>query len=260
MTLLIDGDWLGYKTCASCESETRWSEWCHTLTVNPQEAMARAAGQVEAWMRMTGHTEVLMCISSYPTFRHELNQDYKANRIGKRKPMALREVYDYLAETYGGVTYTQLEADDTMGLLATCGTVEDPIIVSPDKDMRTIPGKLLTLDFGGDGQVQLVTKSEADRNWMLQVLTGDKADNIHGIPGVGPKTADKILGSACTLKEMWPIVVAAYQKKGKTFSDALLNARLTRILRRGDYDLQQEKLTLWHPSAEKELCEAGANV
>ena len=255
MTLLIDGDWLGYKICSSCETETRWTEWCHTLSVNPIEAKARASDQVESWMRMTGHTEVRMCFSSNPTFRHEIYQDYKANRVAKRKPMALREVYDFLGKAYCGVTYTGLEADDTMGLLATCNAVDDPIIVSPDKDMRTIAGKLMAND-----QVQLITKDEADRNWMMQVLTGDKVDNIQGIAGVGPKTADKILGSACTLKDMWPIVVGTYQKKGRTFSDALLNARLCRILRRGDYDLQREKLSLWHPSSEKDLAEASANA
>ena len=255
MTLLIDCDWLGFKTCAGCETETKWSEWCHTLSVNPIEAKAKAASQVEYWMKMTGHSEVRMCISSYPTFRHERHQDYKANRIGKRKPMALREVYDYLAEAYGGVTYNQLEADDTMGLLATSGTVPDPIIVSPDKDMKTIPGRLLV-----DDKVWNITRNEANRNWMAQVLTGDKADNIEGLAGVGPKTADKILGTACTLAEMWPLVVQAYQKKGKTFSDALLNARLCRILRHGDYDIGRGTLRLWHPSAEPELCEAGVSV
>ena len=253
MTLLIDGDWLGYKTCAGCETETRWTEWCHTLTVNPIEAKAKAASQIEHWLKLTGHSEARICMSSYPTFRHEIYQDYKANRIGKRKPMALREVYDYLAEAFGGITFHQLEADDTMGLMATAAMVDDPVIVSPDKDMKTIPGRLLV-----DDKVWNITLNEANRNWMTQVLTGDKADNIEGLSGVGPKTADKILGTACTLAEMWPVVVQAYQKKGRTFSDALLNARLCRILRHADYDLAEGSLNLWHPSADPELCEAGA--
>ena len=55
-------------------------------------------------------------------------------------------------------------------------------------------------------------------------------------------------------------MVKAYQKKGKTFTDALLAARMTRILRHGDYDLEQQKLILWHPSQEQDLCEVNANV
>lgn len=255
MTLLIDGDWLGYKTCASCETETKWTEWCHTLTVNPVEAKARASQQIGYWMNVTQDQDVRICLSSYPTFRHELSQEYKANRIGKRKPMALREVYDYLAVTYNGVTIGQLEADDVMGLLATSGQVNDPIIVSPDKDMKTVPGKLLVND-----KVWNISKNEADRSWMTQALTGDRVDNVDGLPGVGPKTADKILGTTTTLREMWPVVVKAYQKKGKTFTDALLAARMTRILRHGDYDMEQQKLILWHPSQEQDLCEVSANV
>ena len=42
-----------------------------------------------------------------------------------------------------------------------------------------------------------------------------------------------------TLREMWPVVVKAYQKKGKTFTDALLAARMTRILRHGDYNIRR---------------------
>ena len=250
MTLLIDGDWLGYKTCASFETETKWTEWCHTLTVNPVEAKAKASQQIGYWMNVTQDQDVRICLSSYPTFRHELSQEYKANRIGKRKPMALREVYDYLAVTYNGVTMGQLEADDVMGLLATSGQVNDPIIVSPDKDMKTVPGKLLVND-----KVWNISKNEADRSWMTQTLTGDRVDNVDG-----PKTADKILGTTTTLREMWPVVVKAYQKKGKTFTDALLAARMTRILRHGDYDLEQQKLILWHPSQEQDLCEVNANV
>ena len=121
--------------------------------------------------------------------------------------------------------------------------------------MKTVPGKLLI-----DDKVWTISKNEADRNWMTQVLTGDRADNVDGLPGVGPKTADKILGTTMTLREMWPVVVKAYQKKGKTFTDALLAARMTRILRHGDYNIDEQKLTLWHPSQEQELCEAGANV
>jgi len=255
MTLLIDGDWLGYSSCASCETETRWSEWCHTLSVNPVEAKARASQRIGYWMNVTQDQDVRVCLSSYPTFRHELSQEYKANRIGKRKPMALREVYEFLSATYNGVSMGQLEADDVMGLLATSGKVADPIIVSPDKDMKTVPGRLLV-----DDKVWTISKNEADRNWMIQVLTGDRADNVDGLPGVGPKTADKILGTTMTLREMWPVVVKAYQKKGKTFTDALLAARMTRILRHGDYNIDEQKLTLWHPSQEQELCEAGANV
>ena len=57
--------------------------------------------------------------------------------------------------------------------------------------MRTIPCKLLAGD-----DLELITKRQADRNWMKQACSGDPTDNYKGIPGVGLVGADKILGDS----------------------------------------------------------------
>ena len=82
---------------------------------------------------------------------------------------------------------------------------------------------------------------------MIQALTGDSTDNYKGIAGCGPVTAEKILGDAKTLPDMWDKVVAAYEKKKQTFADAVLTAQLARILRQGDYDFKTQEVTLWTP-------------
>ena len=46
---------------------------------------------------------------------------------------------------------------------------------------------------------------------------------------------------------MWNKVVAAYEKKGQTVGDALMTARLARILREGDYDYSTGEVKLWNP-------------
>ena len=130
-----------------------------------------------------------------------------------------------------------------MGLLATGHKYENPVIVSPDKDMRGVPCTLLAGD-----DLELITRKKADRHWMCQVLSGDKTDNVEGLTGVGPVTANKLLGDAETVEEMWAQVHAAYVKKKKTYADAIMTARLTRILRDGEYDHVTGNVKLWEPT------------
>ena len=245
MTLLIDADHLIYAGCAACECDIRWDEWINTLHLEQSDVKDYITMRLSYWREVSGHSDVVMCFSDYPTFRHELHPEYKANRIGKRKPLGLRDIRKWAAEQYESRTCVGLEADDTMALLATSGLYKDPIIVSIDKDMRTVPCSLLAGD-----EVETIHPAQANRVWMTQALTGDSTDNYPGIKGVGPAKAAKILGEAGTLPDMWEKVVAAYRKEGLTFRDALLNARLARILRYGDYDFHAGTVHLWDPDAD----------
>jgi DNA polymerase-1 len=108
--------------------------------------------------------------------------------------------------------------------------------------MKTVPCTLIASD-----DMELITKKKADRHWMIQSLTGDSTDNFKGLIGCGPVTADKILGDAKTLPDMWDKVVEAYEKKKQTFADAILTARLSRILREGDFNYKTKEVELWTP-------------
>ena len=184
-----------------------------------------------------------MCFTSYPTFRHEIFPEYKINRIGKRKPLALKSVIKEVKERYETVAYDNLEGDDVLGLLATNGRYKDPIIVSVDKDMRTLPCKLIA-----DDSIEHITNKKADRHWFEMSLAGDAGDGILGIKGMGMVTASKTLANTPDTKEaLWSKVQETYTKKGYTIADAILNARLTRILREGDYDYNTGEVKLWNP-------------
>ena len=187
-------------------------------------------------------SDVVMCFTEYPTFRHQIFSDYKANRKNKRKPLALYAMVEQIKQRYESVSYTGLEGDDVLGLLATSKRYSNPIVVSPDKDMKTVPCTLIASD-----DMELITKKKADRHWMIQSLTGDSTDNFKGLIGCGPVTADKILGDAKTLPDMWDKVVEAYEKKKQTFADAILTARLSRILREGDFNYKTKEVELWTP-------------
>ena len=227
MTLLIDADWLIYSSCCACETDVRWDENIHTLHLDERDAMQLIEDR----------------IAQYPTFRHGIYQDYKANRLSKRKPLGLKQIRDRVVKEFHAISFDGLEGDDVMALLATGERYEDPVIVSPDKDMRGVPCTLLAGD-----DLELITRKKADRHWMVQTLSGDKTDNVEGLVGVGPVTAEKLLGDAETIEEMWAKVHQAYVKKKKTYADAIMTARLTRILRDGEYDHVTGDVKLWEPA------------
>jgi DNA polymerase-1 len=96
-------------------------------------------------------------------------------------------------------------------------------------------------------KMEVNNMADANRNWMIQALVGDTSDNYPGLKGFGPVKAEKLLAPHHTLAAMWTAVVEAYRKNGGTFADALLNARMARILRYGDYDFVAGTVELWDP-------------
>ena len=71
----------------------------------------------------------------------------------------------------------------------------------------------------------------------------DPVDGIKGIPGVGDKKAEVILGS----RPSWGAVEQAYIKAGMTRDDAIQQARLVRILRWEDWLDKKQEVRLWLP-------------
>ena len=244
MTLLIDADWLIYNSCCACEQDTRWNEWEHTLYSNRLEILNMIENRLDVYRSIADSKhDIVMCFTSYPTFRHEIFPEYKINRIGKRKPLALKSVIKEVKERYETVAYENLEGDDVLGLLATNGRYKDPIIVSVDKDMRTLPCKLIA-----DDSIEHITNKKADRHWFEMSLAGDSGDGIAGLKGMGMVTASKTLANTPDTRDaLWSKVQETYTKKGYSIADAILNARLTRILREGDYNYSTGEVKLWQP-------------
>jgi len=244
MTLLIDADWLIYNSCCACEQDTRWTEHEHTLHSDERDIMNLIDNRIDVYKNIAGENhDIIMCFTSYPTFRHEIFPEYKIHRIGRRKPLALRSVINNCKKIYDCVSYPNLEGDDVLGLLATNGQYKNPIIVSVDKDMRTIPCKLIAAE-----EVEHITEKKANRHWFEMSIAGDSTDGIVGVKGTGMVTATKLLADTPdTIDALWSKVAETYTKKGYTLADAILNARLTRILREGDYDYKTGEVKLWQP-------------
>jgi DNA polymerase-1 len=96
----------------------------------------------------TSESDDLVVVLSGPEdFRRELEPTYKGNRKGKRKPLGYTVVREWLYERHPDrvVSMPCLEADDYLGILATTPNAPERIIVSDDKDLKTIPGRLYRL-------------------------------------------------------------------------------------------------------------------
>ena len=239
MNILIDADFIVYKCCAACETEIDYGEDVIFVTSNFSDAYKAVKREIQHIQDVFGSfSKPILFFSDSKNFRKKISPDYKGHR-NRKKPCGYKRVIRNLKIEYDVCIMPELEADDAMGIYAT--KLTGNIIVSPDKDMRQIPGKLYNLE-----DTTTVTPEEGARWHLIQTLAGDQTDGYSGVPGIGGKRAETLFN-----KEgySWATVVKAFEDKGLTEEDALLNARLARILTVEDYDSKQKEPRLWTPEA-----------
>jgi DNA polymerase-1 len=147
-----------------------------------------------------------------PTFRHEIFESYKANRLKMPENLALQiepllqgvKALGLKAKVTDGV-----EADDCIASLTQRFKQKCPvIIVGSDKDLWQLLDENVFVWDPGQKKEKLVTLEtfkteqgiEPDQWADFQALVGDKVDNIPGVPGVGPKTALALLNEFHSLE------------------------------------------------------------
>ena len=223
--LLIDADYIVYKNCAAAEYDIDWGD--DVIMVGSKFSDAYN-GVIRDLDRIKGEffdSELILFFSDSVNFRKRVDPDYKGHR-NRKKPCGYRRVIHKLHEEYEVVRMPELEADDAIGIYATSN--DDCVIVSPDKDMKQIPGRLYNMDE------TFTIESQDGWEWFLiQTLAGDSTDGYSGAPGFGIKTSQKFFTE---FGYTWNSVVKAFKQKGLTEADALRNARLAKILTADDYD------------------------
>jgi len=241
--LLIDGDILAYQIATNNEVETNWGDGLWTLHSDENSCKQQFDAVVDDLGSNLSADDYIVALTDKNNFRKDILPTYKSNRNTKRKPIVLNAMREHIMEKHNGVIWKNLEADDVMGIMATEPTQEDRVIVSIDKDMRTIPCTL-----SNDGMTtEQIPQRLADYHFMIQVLTGDKVDGYDGIDGVGIKTAEKLIKKYTNvpLLDLWKIVKGIYKDKGYTEQEALQQARVAHILRHGEYNKKTGKVKLW---------------
>ena len=236
-TLLIDADYIVYKSCASAEYDIDYGEDIIVVGSKFSEAYNNTIRDLDRIKSNFFDPNVILFFSDSTNFRKLVYVDYKGHR-NRKKPCGYKRVIHALHDDYKVVIMPTLEADDAMGIYATSN--DDCVICSPDKDMKQIPGQLFDMK-------ESFTIDEVDGwQWFLiQTLAGDQTDGYAGAPGFGVKTSSKFFGEN---GYTWNSVVTAFASKGLTEKDALQNAQLAKILTADDYDFEQQRPILWTPT------------
>ena len=240
MELLIDADYIVYKNCAAAETEIDFGEDVILVTSNFSDAYNATIKELtKIKLEFGGFPNIKLFFSDTKNFRKKIAPSYKGHR-NRKKPCGYKRVINKLKTEFEVIVMPELEADDAMGIYAT--QYPGNVIVSPDKDMKQIPGTLYNLD-----ERFTITK-DSGRAWhFIQCLSGDQTDGYGGVPGIGVKRAATLFD-----KEgySWKTAVKAFTDKGLTEEDALMNARLAKILTIDDYDTTKQEVILWTPAAD----------
>lgn len=247
--LLLDGDIFAYQIASAAEVPIHWGDDLWTLHSDMEECRVKLEDRLLSIKDRLEADDFIVALSDTENFRKAVYPYYKANRLDKRKPLVLKPLREWIESTFNTYRRPGLEGDDVLGILSTRKRKSDEefIIVSLDKDMKTIPG-LLYNDGKPELGIRRVTPKEADYWFLFQTLTGDTTDNYPGCPGIGPKKATDILEGFTTVQEFWPKVVAAYEKAKLTEEDAITMARVARILRAEDFNFKTKEVRLWTPA------------
>lgn len=164
--------------------------------------------------------------ASKKTFRHDTYADYKGGR--EKTPSELREQFPIvreICESFGikVLELDQYEADDIIGTLSKNEAFDQVTVVTGDKDLLQLIDDRVTVYLTKRGITDVETmdaaafKERYDGLSPLQMidlkgLMGDKSDNIPGIPGVGEKTALKLLNAYGSVEGLYE---HTHELKGK---------------------------------------------
>lgn len=145
------------------------------------------------------HGEVEKCVvyhggTNKP--RKAIDPSYKANRKSE-KPEFYQQLSHYVKEKWKSIDAKDEETDDLVAKdkAAWESLGYRVVIASIDKDYRQLPGVIYTWNSKNPG-VFYVSEEEAEYNFWLQMLTGDPADNVKGVPRIGKVKGSKILDNA----------------------------------------------------------------
>lgn len=265
--LLIDGDLILYRAAVVCETELdlgvlkEGSDPVKVLSNDLRQVKKLFKATVDGIKKDLKGGEVVVCFSDSKNFRKSIYPPYKANRKDKRLPMGWNDLTEWRKGgefPFKTFVVPTLEADDCIGIGMTKPGIdpESVIAVSDDKDFMSIPGKFYRIGVKERlPSKHHQTELEADVFFYKQALMGDTTDGFGGCPNVGEKTAEKVINNALNKMKkgddyhavLWRAVVNEYIKKGLKEEDALINARMARILRWEDYDHERKMPIRWLP-------------
>ncbi len=202
-----------------------------------------------------------------PTFRHEIYDQYKANRPPMPEDLAVQ--LPYIKQVVEAMNIVSLElqgyeADDIIGTIARAAEQEGfhVIMVTGDKDFRQLVSATTSIwDPMKDRIIDYASLKEAfglePSQWVdVMALSGDSTDNIPGVPGVGEKTGVQLVKTFGNLEAVFENLHTLTKKKLcenlKNFQDqAMLSRRLVAIDTEVPLSVKPSSLKASAPDEEK---------
>lgn len=201
--VFIDADIVAYRMAASAEAKG------YSLPDAKQNVDSLVDEILHETMVFPEPEDSSLYLTGKGNYRYDISKTavYKGNRSGKPKPEYLASLRDHLVDHWGAIVSQGEEADD---LISKAVTQEGSTscVASIDKDM-------LQLNCWHYNFVkrtwQFVEEFDGLSFFYQQILMGDNADNILGLAGVGPVTAQKMLADCTTEDELYKVCLDAYQ-------------------------------------------------
>ncbi len=216
-------------------------------------------------------THIAVCFDrKEPTFRKEMFEDYQSHRPETEKELVsqfskAKDVAKAMAIPV--FEMAGFEADDLIGTIAEKAKVDEVNIVTGDRDILQLVNKKtkVYLPIGGLSNAVLMGEEEVVKKMKVRPsqivdykgFVGDPSDNYKGVPGVGPKTAEKLLDEYGTLEDVYknldkiPETVANKLKEHK--ESALTSQKLAKIVRDVDITFDVDKMASWQVNSPKLL-------
>lgn len=192
------------------------------------------------------------------TFRHQTYSEYKGGR--QKTPPELSEQFPYIRELLAAFKIPQyelenFEADDIIGTISLTAENEGFAVkvISGDKDLTQLSSERVTVGITRKGitDIEEYTPLHIQEKYGLtpeqiidmKGLMGDTSDNIPGVPGVGEKTAIKLLKEFATLENLMVAIDRVNGKKLKEkleeYKDqAIMSKELATIERKAPVEVQ----------------------
>ena len=181
-----------------------------------------------------------------PTFRHQEFPAYKATReempedLSLQIPLVMRLFEAFRIPI---LRMPGFEADDIMGTLATRAEAAgfDTWLVTPDKDMQQLVSDRIQVYKPGrqGGQFELMAFRDVQERWQVNSskqiidilgLMGDASDNIPGVPGIGEKTAQKLIAEYGSIEHLLANTGQLKGKQREKIEEFAEQARLSKRL------------------------------
>ncbi len=162
------------------------------------------------------------------TFRHQLYEPYKANRKGMPEELHAQLADAKTCVERMGLTRLELEgyeADDILGTVAALGEKEPnthTYILSGDRDLLQLISPRVSVLLAGNSETACMDRDaffakygvEPEQYVDVKALMGDPSDNIPGVPGVGEKTAFRLIAAHASLDGVYAALDAPDITKG----------------------------------------------